>query len=123
MAVCGDGSGCAGAGGRAATQRGPVRRSDTRGHAAVLHEAGGDFLWDFRKEFQPARREVPGWRSPYPHRSSELESHADYVFPRSDGGHGAAHLLPQMLAEWIFVALSLAAPALALRLLGVRDWR
>jgi alpha-1,2-mannosyltransferase len=32
-------------------------------------------------------------------------------------------LLPQALAEWLWVGLSLASAALALRLVGVRDWR
>src|SRR6476659_5547382 len=90
----------------------------------LLHAAGSDYLWDFRKEYLPAGRALLDGNSPYPHALSQLRSHANYVYPPLVAVFVAPLTwLPQMLAEWIFVALSLAAPALALRLLGVRDWR
>src|SRR6185503_19657612 len=90
----------------------------------LLHAAGSDYLWDFRKEYLPAGRAILDGNSPYPHALGQLKSHANYVYPPLVAVVVAPLTwLPQMLAEWIFVALSLAAPALALRLLGVRDWR
>jgi alpha-1,2-mannosyltransferase len=90
----------------------------------VLHAAGSDYLWDFRKEFLPAGRAILDGDSPYPHSVSALRSHANYVYPPLVAVLAAPLTwLPQVLAEWIFLALSLAAPALALRLLHVRDWR
>ena len=47
----------------------------------LLHAAGSDYLWDFRKEFLPAGRAILDGNSPYPHALSELESHANYVYP------------------------------------------
>ena len=91
---------------------------------ALLHAAGSDYLWDFRKEFLPAGRAILDGNSPYPHSLSALESHANYVYPPLAALVMAPFTwLPQALAEGIFVALSLAAPALALWLLRVRDWR
>jgi alpha-1,2-mannosyltransferase len=90
----------------------------------LLHAAGHDFLWDFRREFLPAGRAVLRGDSPYPHSLTALRSHANYVYPPLAAVVVAPFtLLPQALAEGIFVALSLLAPALALRLLRVRDWR
>ncbi len=89
----------------------------------VAYAAGGDFLWDFRKEFLPAGRAILDGNSPFP-TASQLTSHANYVYPPL-----AALLLapftwlPQTLAEGLFIALILAAPAVSLWLLGVRDWR
>ena len=37
----------------------------------LLHAAGHDFLWDFRREFLPAGRAVLRGDSPYPHSLSE----------------------------------------------------
>lgn len=91
---------------------------------ALLHAAGADYLWDFRKEFLPAGRAILDGNSPYPHSLSDLASHANYVYPPLAAVIFAPFtLLPQALAEGIFVALTLAAPALALWLLRVRDWR
>jgi alpha-1,2-mannosyltransferase len=91
---------------------------------ALLHAAGHDYLWDFRKELLPAGRALLDGDSPYPHSLSELKSHANYVYPPLAAALLAPLTwLPQALAEGIFVALSLAAPALALWLLRVRDWR
>ena len=84
----------------------------------LLHAAGSDYLWDFRKEFLPAGRAILDGHSPYPHSLGKLASHANYVYPPL-----AALLLapftwlPPALADGLFVALSLAAPALALWLL------
>jgi alpha-1,2-mannosyltransferase len=90
----------------------------------LLHAAGPDYLWDFRKEFLPAGRAILDGNSPYPHSLSALRSHANYVYPPLAALLLSPFtLLPQVLAEGIFVALSLAAPALALWLLRVRDWR
>jgi alpha-1,2-mannosyltransferase len=90
----------------------------------VLHAAGADYLWDFRKEFMPAGRAILDGDSPYPQTLSDLASHANYVYPPLAAVLMAPLTwLPQALAEGIFVALSLAAPALALLLLRVRDWR
>ena len=90
----------------------------------LLHAAGSDYLWDFRKEFMPAGRAILDGDSPYPHSLDELASHANYVYPPLAALVMAPLTwLPQALAEGIFVALSLAAPALALWLLRVRDWR
>jgi alpha-1,2-mannosyltransferase len=90
----------------------------------LLHAAGGDFLWDFRKEFLPAGRAILQGDSPYPASLSDLASHANYVYPPLAALVLAPFTwLPQPLAEGIFVALTLAAPALALWLLRVRDWR
>ena len=91
---------------------------------AVLHAAGADFLWDFRKEFLPAGEAILHGDSPYPPSLSDLASHANYVYPPLAAVLMAPFTwLPQVLAEGIFVALTLVAPALALWLLGVRDWR
>ena len=91
---------------------------------AVLHAAGADFLWDFRKEFLPAGEAILHGDSPYPPSLSDLASHANYVYPPLAAVLMAPFTwLPQVLAEAIFVALTLVAPALALWLLGVRDWR
>ena len=90
----------------------------------LLHAAGSDYLWDFRKEFMPAGRAILDGTSPYPRALGDLESHANYVYPPLAAVVVAPLTwLPSVVAEWIFVALSLAAPALALRLLRVRDWR
>jgi alpha-1,2-mannosyltransferase len=90
----------------------------------LLHAAGSDYLWDFRKEYMPAGRALLDGNSPYPHALGQLKSHANYVYPPLVAVFVAPlTLLPHLLAEWIFLALSLAAPALALRLLRVRDWR
>jgi hypothetical protein len=90
----------------------------------LLHAAGHDYLWDFRREFLPAGRAVLHGDSPYPHAPGALRSHANYVYPPLAAVVFAPFtLLPQALAEGIFVALSLLAPALALWLLRVRDWR
>ena len=81
---------------------------------ALLHAAGSDFLWDFRREFMPAGRAILHGDSPYPHSLSDLASHANYVYPPLAAAILAPFTwLPQPLAEGIFVALSLAAPALA----------
>ncbi len=90
----------------------------------LLHAAGSDYLWDFRKEFLPAGRAILTGDSPYPQSIGDLASHANYVYPPLAGLVLAPFTwLPQTLAEVLFVALTLAAPALALRILGVRDWR
>lgn len=90
----------------------------------LLHAAGSDYLWDFRKEFMPAGRAILDGTSPYPRALGDLESHANYVYPPLAAVLVAPLTwLPSVVAEGIFVALSLAAPALALRLLRVRDWR
>ena len=47
----------------------------------LLHAAGSDYLWDFRKEFLPAGRAILDGNSPYPRALGELESHANYVYP------------------------------------------
>ena len=89
----------------------------------VAHGAGADFLWDFRKEFLPAGRAILDGNSPFP-TTSQLASHANYVYPPL-----AALLLapftwlPQTLAEGLYIVVILAAPAVTLWLLGVRDWR
>ena len=91
---------------------------------ALLHAAGSDYLWDFRKEFLPAGRAVLDGDSPFPRTLDDLASHANYVYPPLAAFVMAPLTwLPQALAEGIFVALSLAAPALTLMLLRVRDWR
>jgi alpha-1,2-mannosyltransferase len=90
----------------------------------LWHAAGADYLWDFRKAFLPAGRAILDGDSPYPHSLSALSSSAEYVYPPLVAVLMAPFtLLPLQLAEAIFVALSLAAPALALWLLRVRDWR
>jgi alpha-1,2-mannosyltransferase len=90
----------------------------------LLHAAGSDYLWDFRKEFLPAGRAILDGNSPYPRSLSALASHANYVYPPLAALLLSPFtLLPQAVAEGIYVALSLAAPALALWLLRVRDWR
>jgi alpha-1,2-mannosyltransferase len=93
---------------------------------ALLHAAGHDYLFDLRRVFLPAGRAILDGDSPYPHSLSELRSNANanYVYPPLAAVVMAPLTwLPQALAEGIFVALSLAAPALALWLLRVRDWR
>ena len=90
----------------------------------LLHAAGHDYLWDFRKEFLPAGRAILDGDSPYPQTIGDLASHANYVYPPLAALVMAPFTwLPQTVAEVLFVALSLAAPALVLRILGVRDWR
>ena len=90
----------------------------------LLHAAGSDYLWDFRKAFLPAARALMDGDSPYPRSLSELTSNAEYVYPPLAALVMAPFTwLPQTVAEVLFVALSLAAPALALHILRVRDWR
>lgn len=90
----------------------------------LLHAAGSDYLWDFRKAFLPAARALRDGNSPYPQTLSELASNAEYVYPPLAALVMAPFTwLPRTVAEVLFVALSLAAPALALRILCVRDWR
>jgi hypothetical protein len=92
----------------------------------LLHAAGSDYLFDLRRVFLPAGSAILHGDSPYPHSLGELRSNANanYVYPPLVAVLMAPLTwLPQVLAEWIFLALSLAAPALALRILRVRDWR
>src|SRR5512141_1787275 len=44
---------------------------------ALLHAAGHDYLFDFRKVFLPAGRAILAGDSPYPHSLGELRSNAN----------------------------------------------
>lgn len=93
--------------------------------AAALYNFGPDVLAiDFHGQFWPAGRRVLDGLSPYDIRWMDIER--DVAFPYN----AVAALLfvpfalvPLWLAKIVFVAACIASVPLALRLLGIRDWR
>lgn len=89
---------------------------------SLLRERG--FGWDFRAFYLGARGYLAGV-SPYPGDSlAALASKQGFVYPAPMAALFAPlALLPYPLAVSAWLALSVASIAVALRLLGVRDWR
>jgi Glycosyltransferase family 87 len=89
---------------------------------SLLRERG--FGWDFRAFYLGTRDYLSGV-SPYPgHSLAALADKQGFVYPAPMAALFAPFaLLPYTLAVCVWLALSVAAFAVALRLLGVRDWR
>jgi hypothetical protein len=103
-----------------------------------FHGGTGSWAIDFNGNFRVPAKEILQGISPYHpdelvrvrqavaagHRPDEFQKgvFAAYPAPALLAGLPFAWL-PQALAEWLWAALMLAAGGLALRLVGVRDWR
>lgn len=82
------------------------------------------YAWDFRA-FYDAGRDYLHLHSPYvPVSLAELTSQRNFVYPLPVAAVFAPlSLLPYPVATVLFIAASLVLLCLALRLLGIRDWR
>src|SRR5260370_14819539 len=89
---------------------------------SLLRESG--LGWDFRAFFLGAHAYLSGL-SPYPgHSLAALADKQEFVYPAPMAALFAPFaLLPYTLALTVWCAVSVAAIALTLWLLGVRDWR
>jgi Glycosyltransferase family 87 len=89
---------------------------------SLLREAG--LGWDFRAFYVGGRAYLSG-ASPYPgHSLAALANKQEFVYPAPMAAlFVPLALLPYTLAVSIWLAASVAAIAVALRVLGVRDWR
>jgi Glycosyltransferase family 87 len=89
---------------------------------SLLRESG--LGWDFRAFYLGAHAYLSGL-SPYPgHSLAALADKQEFVYPAPMAALFAPFaLLPYALALTVWCAVSVAAIALALWLLGVRDWR
>lgn len=84
----------------------------------------GAIAWDFHHELYPQARIMLEGRNPYPEDGFEPLEGNNHVWPPAAAALVAPFtLLPPGAADIMFALLGIACMALALWLVGVRDWR
>jgi Glycosyltransferase family 87 len=94
------------------------------GYVAWQEAQGGTPVGDF-EIFRTAARKVLSGESPYPPATAQALSHFDvFVYPPASALiFSPAVALPFTVGRVVMLVLSILAVLVALRLLGVRDWR
>lgn len=92
--------------------------------AIAMYPGGDNYAFDFRVFWDAGNAFLDG-QSPYPAQSAaQISTKQNFLYPAPIAALFAPFsLLPFGLAAALFALLVAAAPIVALRILGVRDWR
>ncbi len=90
----------------------------------VLAHDSGSLARDFHNELYPEAKLLLGWENPFPGPDAPLQYGHNLIWPPLAAFLVAPFtILSPLAADWAVALAGLAAALLALRVVGVRDWR